>query len=231
VEYFRGGSAVEVIALRVDTGEDVLQSLKKAVSEMQLAAGAVLSGSGVLEHFVLEVPAALYYPSPAYAIDKQGPGQIVSAQGQIASGDVELNVTIARRNELFAGRVMEGTKVAHTVELVLLRAGNTRWARTAHPTTGIPQLQAVTASPAGSVMLMGRPIDPNAAALVPKPLLQKHQCIPVARSEDTLVVAMADPSNPFAIDDLREATGLKIQTVGVPAKELLPALHQLLTGR
>jgi predicted DNA-binding protein with PD1-like motif len=231
MECFRGGTAVEVIALRVDAGEDLLQSLKKAVSELQLAAGTVLSGSGVLEHFILEVPATSYYPSPAYAVDKQGPGQIVSAQGPITSGDVELNVTIARRNELFAGRVMEGTKVAHTVELVLLRAGNTRWARTPDPATGVPLLEAVAASPGGNVMLMGRPIDPNAAAVVPKTLLQKHQCIPVARSGDTLVVAMADPSNPFAIDDLREATGLKIQTVGVPAKEILPALHQLLTGR
>ena len=76
MQVFRGATAMEVLSVRVDAGEDLLQSLNKAVSETQLAAGAVVSGCGDLEHLRLEVPANVNWPPTAYAIEKQGPGLI-----------------------------------------------------------------------------------------------------------------------------------------------------------
>lgn len=228
MQFFRGATAVEVIAVRVDAGEDLLASLNQVVSDCQVAAGAVISGCGTLEQIRLEVPANLLWPPVAYAVEKQGPGQIISAQGHVANGYAELYVSVARRNEVHAGKVMPGNKVLHAVELSLLRAGNTRWQRSGHPQTGVPLLQAGAPPVQTTVTLMGRPIDPNALALVTPALLRKHSCLPVARSADTLVVAMTDPNNPFAIDELREATGLRIQTVAVPARDLMPALQQVL---
>jgi predicted DNA-binding protein with PD1-like motif len=231
MQLFRGGTAVEVIAIRVDAGEDLLASLNQAVNDTQLAAGVILSGCGALEHMHLEVPANLMWPPTVFATEKQGPGLIVSAQGHITNGQPELYVSIARRNEMHAGKVMSGTRVLHYAEFSILRVGNTRWTRVGHPQTGVPQLQAISAAPVGpSVTLMGRPVDPGAIALVPKAMLQKHLCLPVAKTGDTLVVAMTDPSNPFAIDDLRQATGLRIQAVAVPAQDLMPALHQVLAS-
>src|SRR5687768_7961483 len=113
MQVFRGATAMEVLSVRVDAGEDLLQSLNKAVSETQLAAGAVVSGCGDLEHLRLEVPANVNWPPTAYAIEKQGPGLIISAQGHIFSGKAELHLTVARRIEVHAGKVMEGTKVLH----------------------------------------------------------------------------------------------------------------------
>ena len=233
MHYFRGATAVEVIAVRIDAGEDLLAQLSKVVSELQLAAGAILSGSGTLEHFHLELPANLMWPPTVYAVEKGGPGQIISAQGHIVNGEAELYLTVARRDDLYAGKVMSGTRVLHTAELTLLRAGNTRWTRVAHPQTGVPLLQATSAAPAApsQIMLMGRPIDMAAIALVPPALLRQHGCLPVARSGETLVVAMTDPNNPFAIDDLRQATGLRIQTVAVPARELVPVLQAVLSSQ
>lgn len=232
MQYFRGATAMEVIAVRVDAGEDLVESLNRVVSETQLAAGAILSGCGNLEHFALEVSANMNWPPAVYAQEKQGPADIISAGGHIANGYPELFLTVAKRNEVFAGKVMAGTKALHYVEFTLLRAGNTRWSRVPHPQTGAPLLQAQTAgqAPQAQVVLMGRPIDLTAVNLVPKELLRRHGCLPVAKSADTLVVAMTDPSNPFAIDDLRAATGLRIQAVAVPAKDLLPALQQVLSG-
>jgi type IV pilus assembly protein PilB len=82
--------------------------------------------------------------------------------------------------------------------------------------------------PGQQLTLMGRPLDSGAISLIPKRLLQQHQCVPVAKTQDTLVVAMVDANNPFAIDDLRAATGLRIQTVQVPAKDLLPVLSAIM---
>jgi len=233
MQIFRGGTAVEVIAVRVDAGEDLLGALNQVVSETQIAAGAIVSGTGNLEHMHLEVPANLLWPPTVFAVEKQGPGLIISAQGHIANGYPELHLTVSRRNEVHAGKVMSGTRVLHFAEFSILRVGNTRWTRVGHPQTGVPQLQASMPAPpvSSTVSLGGRPVDPNAIALVPKALLQRHNCLPVARSGDTLVVAMADPNNLFALDDLRTATGLRIQPVAVDSRELMPALQQVLAAR
>lgn len=229
MQYFRGANAVEVIAVRVDAGEDLVASLNRVVSETQLAAGAILTGCGNLERIHLEVPANLIWPPTVYAIEKQGPGEIISAQGHIANGYPELQMTVARRNEVHAGKVMPGTTVLHYAEFTILRVGGTRWTRLAHPQSGVPQLQAtVPQAPAAPLMLMGQRLDPSAVALVPKELMRKHGCLAVARKDDTLMVAMTDPNNPFAIDDLRQATGLRIHAFAVAAKDLVPVIQQAL---
>ncbi len=56
-------------------------------------------------------------------------------------------------------------------------------------------------------------IDPDVIELVPKDVARKHTAIPVQRAGSTLIVAMSDPTNIYAIDDLKFLTGLKIEPV------------------
>lgn len=56
-------------------------------------------------------------------------------------------------------------------------------------------------------------IDPEIVELVPEDVAQKHQLIPISRMGATLVVAMIDPSNVFAIDDVKFLTGYNIDVV------------------
>ncbi len=56
-------------------------------------------------------------------------------------------------------------------------------------------------------------IDPEIIELVPKDVARKHTAIPVQRAGSTLIVAMSDPTNIYAIDDLKFLTGLKIEPV------------------
>ena len=56
-------------------------------------------------------------------------------------------------------------------------------------------------------------IDPKVVALVPRAVASKHTAIPVQRAGSTLVVAMADPSNIYAIDDLKFITNLNVEPV------------------
>lgn len=61
-------------------------------------------------------------------------------------------------------------------------------------------------------------IDPSAVNLVPQHFAQRYNVIPVRKIGDRkLLVAMADPTNIVAIDDLRLVTGLDIEpAVAVP---------------
>ncbi|MCP4503298.1 MAG: type IV-A pilus assembly ATPase PilB [Deltaproteobacteria bacterium] len=56
-------------------------------------------------------------------------------------------------------------------------------------------------------------IESDVIALIPKDVAQKHQIIPVNRAGASLIVAMSDPSNIFAIDDIKFLTGYNIEVV------------------
>ncbi len=56
-------------------------------------------------------------------------------------------------------------------------------------------------------------IDADVIKLIPKEVAEKHQVVPVNRAGGSLIVAMSDPSNIFAIDDIKFLTGYNIEVV------------------
>jgi type IV pilus assembly protein PilB len=70
-------------------------------------------------------------------------------------------------------------------------------------------------------------IDPSAVGMVPEPTARRHNCIPL-RVEDgrTLVVAMSDPANVVAKDDLRAMTGKDVRVVVATKADVMSALNR-----
>ncbi len=56
-------------------------------------------------------------------------------------------------------------------------------------------------------------IEPSVIELIPEDVASKHTVIPVNRAGSTLILATADPSNIFALDDIKFLTGYNIQPV------------------
>ncbi len=56
-------------------------------------------------------------------------------------------------------------------------------------------------------------IEPSVIQLIPEDVATKHCVVPVNRAGSTLIVATADPSNIFALDDIKFLTGYNIQPV------------------
>ena len=56
-------------------------------------------------------------------------------------------------------------------------------------------------------------IDEDVIRLIPKEVTEKHMVIPVNRAGSSLIVAMGDPSNIFAVDDIKFLTGYNIEVV------------------
>ena len=56
-------------------------------------------------------------------------------------------------------------------------------------------------------------VDPSAAGLISSALAKRYQAFPVGWDEDRLILAMADPSNVFAIDDIRTITKRELKVV------------------
>src|SRR5271155_1507150 len=53
-------------------------------------------------------------------------------------------------------------------------------------------------------------ISPDVVELIPSDMAHNHKIVPVSRLEDKLFLAMADPLNVLAIDDVRRITKLDI---------------------
>jgi len=67
-------------------------------------------------------------------------------------------------------------------------------------------------------------IDPSVIKLVPAETAQKYQIIPLSRSGATLTIAMTDPTNVFAMDDIKFMTGYNVEPVVASETEVDEAL-------
>jgi type IV pilus assembly protein PilB len=76
------------------------------------------------------------------------------------------------------------------------------------------------------VDLVDYSIDPSAVGLISDSLARRFQAVPIGWEENRLVVAMADPSNVVAIDDIRTITGAEVRTVVATRGAILEAIEK-----
>ncbi len=77
-----------------------------------------------------------------------------------------------------------------------------------------------------SINLNDFDIDPEVVKLVPRDVCEKHSCIPVNRAGASLIVAMSDPSNIFAIDDIKFLTGYNVEVVVASDAQIKDAIDR-----
>ena len=76
------------------------------------------------------------------------------------------------------------------------------------------------------ISLASHPIDAEAVHDIPETLARRYCCIPFGRDERVLQVAMVDPTNLAAIQDIEFFTGLKVQLFVSPRSEILAAIEE-----
>ena len=69
-------------------------------------------------------------------------------------------------------------------------------------------------------------IDADIVKLVAKDQCEKHKVLPISRAGSSLVVAMADPTNLNAIDDLKFLTGFNVEPVIASESAILAAIEK-----
>jgi type IV pilus assembly protein PilB len=92
------------------------------------------------------------------------------------------------------------------------------------------QVASARAAQAGLpfVELVDYPIDRAALALVPAALCRRHEVLPLAVAGNTITVAMADPGDVFALDDIRAASRMRVIVVVAEPTDLRNAMNRLL---
>jgi type IV pilus assembly protein PilB len=132
-------------------------------------------------------------------------GEILVEKGLISRDQLEQALFEQSRTDQLLGRIL--------IDLGLVKESD---------------LMAALAAQVGFrfVDLSDSSIDPSAAALVPEPVARRYHALPVGYEDSKLVVAMADPSNLFALDDIRTITGMDVLPVVATAGDIELAIRK-----
>ena len=77
-----------------------------------------------------------------------------------------------------------------------------------------------------SINLAQFEIDPAVVKLIPADTAQKYQIVPLSRSGATLTIAMTDPTNVFAMDDIKFMTGYNVEPVVASETAVIEAIQK-----
>ncbi|QXE92352.1 type IV-A pilus assembly ATPase PilB [Geomonas subterranea] len=69
-------------------------------------------------------------------------------------------------------------------------------------------------------------VDAGVVKIIPVDIAHKYQIVPVNRAGSTLIIAMSDPSNIFAIDDIKFMTGYNVEVVVVAESAIKTAIDR-----
>ncbi len=78
-----------------------------------------------------------------------------------------------------------------------------------------------------SINLRNFEIDAAVAKLIPEDQARKHNIIAILKTGQTLTVAMADPTNIFAVDDITFSTGFKVDPVVASEEAIREAIDKV----
>ena len=76
-----------------------------------------------------------------------------------------------------------------------------------------------------SINLTQFEIDPSVIKLIPADTAQKYQIVPLSRAGATLTIAMTDPTNVFAMDDIKFMTGYNVEPVVASEVAVIDAIR------
>ncbi len=81
-----------------------------------------------------------------------------------------------------------------------------------------------------SINLADFEVDPEVLKLLPKEVVTRHQVVPINKSGNTLIIAMADPSNIYAIDDIQFITKFSVEVVVASEQAISDAIEKYYTS-
>src|SRR5713226_7294600 len=77
-----------------------------------------------------------------------------------------------------------------------------------------------------SINLKYYEVDQNVIKLIPQDTAVRYQIVPLSRVGSTLTIAMTDPTNVFAMDDIKFMTGFNVEPVVASESSISEAIHK-----
>ena len=120
MQYFEKGQPGRTIVVRLDQGDDVLESITEVISANGIKDGYIASGIGTLDQCVLHMVMTIGYPAVEYfAKWVDTPLELTTISGIIADGVPHLHAVISTDKASVAGHLEPGCRILYLGEVVL----------------------------------------------------------------------------------------------------------------
>jgi len=132
-------------------------------------------------------------------------GQILLDQGMVSREQLEKAIQMHQRTGGHLGRIL--VELGAVTEQQLAQALAVQW--------GLAWVDLSTVE-----------IDPDVVKVIPQHLAQRHKVLAIEKSRKRLKMAVADPLNVLALDDVRLVTGLEIEPVVAAEADIVAAISR-----
>ena len=112
--------AEEMVLVRLDPGDDLLLSIRRAIREAGIENGWIVNGVGsVTSHHFHVVSSRVNPPEETY-VKAQVPADVIGMSGMILDGRVHAHITFANDKLAYGGHLEEGAKVLTFFAMTIL---------------------------------------------------------------------------------------------------------------
>ncbi|MFQ5586007.1 MAG: GspE/PulE family protein [Thermodesulfobacteriota bacterium] len=132
-------------------------------------------------------------------------GELLTESGLVTHTQLDEALKVSRQRGIRVGRAIVNLGFATEVDI----------AQTLANQFGIPY-----------VSLIGMILEPQVLKLIPESVARRHKVVPISLEEGALSVAMVDPLDVFAIDEIKKLSGCRILPCVAAETELMSAIEQ-----
>ncbi|MDR7446593.1 MAG: type II secretion system ATPase GspE [Armatimonadota bacterium] len=150
-------------------------------------------------------PRAAARPGAPTLVRREALGGILVRMGLLNEAQLQQALEIQARTGERLGRIL--VRMGLIAEEDLAKAIGVQW--------GYPY-----------VSLSNTPVDPEVVRLVPQHIASRHKVLAFGRNGDRLLVALVDPLNLLALDDVRLVTGMDVEARITTEDELMQAINK-----
>ena len=118
-------AATELIALGIQPGEMLLESVREACEQRDIRNGAVVSGIGTLKTCHMHYIEHTDFPPIDRFFRLEKPLELLSVSGLIADGEPHLHIVVScGDSEVYAGHLEPESEVAYLAEIAILKCND-----------------------------------------------------------------------------------------------------------
>ena len=140
-EVFSGAQTQEVLRIRLDRGDLLLETIQDTIRKHNIQDGAVLTAAGSLQECTYHRVKSLGVKPEDEFITVKAPIEILNVNGLIAAGEPHLHLTLSSPDKgVFGGHLENGCKVLYRAEITIAKFSGPALARKANK-DGVPMLQ------------------------------------------------------------------------------------------
>lgn len=137
---FDGAKVSDVIRIRLDRDDLLLESILRAIEKHNIEDGSVVTGVGTVQECTYHGVKSLAAQAEQQFHTVKGPIEILNMNGIIAAKEPHIHITMADPKGTFGGHLEKGCKILYRGEVTILKFSGTPLARKPNA-QGIPMLQ------------------------------------------------------------------------------------------